>query len=256
MYQISAPVISNAEVMPRVYLLRVEAPEITAHAHPGQFVTVRCGEGPNPLLRRPFSIHRTDESKLALLFEVVGPGTEWLSDRKPGDTLDLLGPLGNGFNLTPSARNLLLVAGGIGIAPLVFLAERAAANGYYVKIVTGAKTASQVYSDVEGAELIQVTEDGSAGEKGMATDVGFPLVEWADQVFACGPGPMYRTMAKNGMGDGKPVQVLLEEVMGCGVGACRGCAIPTNQGMKMVCRDGPVFELRDVAWDRFLSPNL
>lgn len=256
MYQISAHVVSNAEVMPRVYLLWVEAPEIAADARPGQFVTIRCGEGHNPLLRRPFSVHRVDADKLALLFEVVGPGTEWLSNRKAGDVLDMLGPLGNGFQIDQSARNLLLVGGGIGIAPLVFLAERAVAKGYYVKMVVGAKTASQVYSDVEGAEIIQVTEDGSAGEKGMATDVGFPLVEWADQVFACGPCPMYHTMANNGMGDGKSVQVLLEEVMGCGLGACRGCAIPTNQGMKMVCRDGPVFELRDVAWDRFLSQNL
>ncbi len=241
--------------MPRVYLLWVEAPEIASDARPGQFVTIRCGEGPNPLLRRPFSIHRTDENKLALLFDVVGQGTEWLANRKAGDILGILGPLGNGFQVGQSTRNLLLVAGGIGIAPMVFLAERAATGGHSVKVIVGAKTASQVYSDIQGAELIQVTEDGSAGEKGMAADVGFTLTEWADQVFACGPGPMYQAMAKSGLGDGKSVQVLLEEVMGCGVGACRGCAIPTKQGMKMVCHDGPVFELRDVAWDRFFSTN-
>lgn len=232
--------------MPQVYLLWVEAPEIAYSSQPGQFVTIRCGEGFIPLLRRPFSVHRINRGQLAILYAVVGQGTEWLSDRKAGEVLDILGPMGNGFHVEQSSQNLLLVAGGIGVAPLVSLADVTAAKGLSVKLVLGAKSSSQIYSDIHGAEVTIVTEDGLAGEKGMATDFISSLAGWADQVFACGPISMYHTMSKMSMGADRSVQVLLEGVIGCGVGACRGCAVETNQGMKLVCCDGPVFELKDI----------
>ncbi|GAF71648.1 unnamed protein product, partial [marine sediment metagenome] len=122
MKQVVAPVISNSEVMPGVYLIWSESPQIASIAQPGQFVMVRCGE--DTLLCRPLSVHQLDGNKLALLFTVMGKGTHWLSQRKVGDSIDLFGSLGNGFLIYPASHNLLLVAGGVGIAPLHFLAQQ------------------------------------------------------------------------------------------------------------------------------------
>jgi len=137
----SAPVISNTEVMPGVYLVWLEFPQIATEAQPGQFVMVRCGQ--ETLLRRPLSIHQLAEAtKLAFLFTVVGKGTHWLSQRQAGDNIDLLGPLGRGFSIHPASRNLLLVAGGIGIAPLCFLAQEALKQGCSVRLLAHQPPAS------------------------------------------------------------------------------------------------------------------
>ncbi|MDD5094760.1 MAG: dihydroorotate dehydrogenase electron transfer subunit [Dehalococcoidia bacterium] len=256
MNQIKASIISSARVMPEVFLIWADAPEITADFRPGQFVTIRCGEGFDPLLRRPLSIHRIAADKLALLFSVVGQGTEWLSRHRAGDFLDILGPLGNGFQIRNDAKRLLLVAGGIGIAPLVALADQAVAQGLAVKLLLGARSSSQLYPITrQGVEFIPVTEDGSTGKKGMVTDMLPEFAPWADQIFACGPIPMYRQMA-NMKADlaTKPVQVTLEQIMGCGVGACRGCAVMTHSGMKNVCQDGPVFDLQKIVWEEIRAP--
>ena len=146
---------------------------------------------------------------------------------------------------------LLLVGGGIGIAPLVALADGALAAGARVTLILGAPTRDDLYP----AELLPsqiklhlATEDGSAGEKAMATDLLPGLASRFDQVFACGPLAMYQAMSSHNSLKGKPVQVSLETRMGCGFGVCLGCAIETRQGMKLVCRDGPVFELEDIVW--------
>jgi dihydroorotate dehydrogenase electron transfer subunit len=213
---------------------------------------VRCGTGHDPLLRRPLSVHRVaGGQRLALLFGVVGRGTGWLSHRREGDVADLLGPLGNGFLIQPAARSLLLVAGGIGVAPLVFLAEEALRTGRAVSLVVGAQSASGLYPRSllpSKARLVNVTEDGSGGLRGMAVDHIDDYVGRAEQVFACGPAAMYRSMAGKECLTGRAVQISLETMMGCGLGACCGCATKTRAGMRMVCHDGPVFELGDVIW--------
>ena len=237
--------------MPGCYLIWVEAPQIAAEAIPGQFLTIRCGT--HLLLRRPFSIHRINGETVAFLFAAVGQGTEWLANRAVGELLDVLGPLGNGFTIRDNAEKLLLIAGGIGVAPLLFLADEGVADSRAVKFVAGAATSSDLLPEPEiasGGQFIRVTEDGSIGAKGLVTDVISPLVGWADQVFACGPLSMYRAMAGMDKEIGnRSVQVLLEQVMGCGVGVCRGCAVPTREGVKLVCRDGPVFDLWEIEWD-------
>ncbi len=252
MKQVTVPVISNAEIIPQVHLLSLEAPEIVAVAHPGQFVMVRCGESHDPLLRRPLSIHRvTETGQIALLFGAVGRGTWWLSHCRKGDHLDLLGPLGNGFSIQPISRSLLLVAGGIGIAPLVFLAENALSAGYPVTLLMGAQSASSLYPRSllpSHAKVAMTTEDGSEGRLGMVTDAIDDLVEQIDQVFACGPVSMYRSMATKECLAGKPVQISLEMMMGCGLGACYGCVTRTKRGPRQVCHDGPVFELGEILW--------
>ncbi|HEY97945.1 MAG TPA: dihydroorotate dehydrogenase electron transfer subunit [Dehalococcoidia bacterium] len=256
MKQITTPIISRSEVLPGTYHVRLEAPEIVNGAKPGQFVMVRCGE--DTVVPRPFSIHRVEGSVLTLLFNVVGRGTNWLSQRKKGEILNFFGPLGNGFYKKPNARNVLIVAGGIGIAPLCFLANELLKAGLKVTLINGASTAdcllpvstSQKLYD-EGLKpgslnVVNATEDGSEGYKGMATDLIPAYLEGIDQVFACGPMEMYRTMAKMPELKGMSVQVSMEIMMGCGVGVCYSCTIKTRKGIKQVCRDGPVFEMEEL----------
>lgn len=273
MKQALCSVASNVEVMPGIHLMWIEAPNIACSVQPGQFITVRCGDF---TLRRPFSVHQVSSREIALLFKVAGKGTHWLSQQQTGDRLDVLGPLGKGFSIEPGARNLLLVAGGIGIAPLVFLMQHASSE-HQITLIHGASTAAQLYTErcqptaitYQGVQFIPVTEDGSMGQKGMATDILPDFLDRADQVYACGPADMYKAMAltlnpsplkgegKTIVGEGlvpshnlklRKCQVSLEVRMGCGFGACYGCTINTKKGLKQVCRDGPVFELDDIIW--------
>ena len=251
-------VAANVEVMPGVHFMWIEAPDIAVATQPGQFITVRCGDY---TLRRPFSIHQVSSREIAILFKITGRGTLWLSQRQKHDRIDILGPLGNGFSIQPSAENLLLVAGGIGIAPLVFLMQYASSL-HQMTLIHGAITAAELYTErcqptainYQGVEFIPVTEDGSAGKKGMATDILPDFLNRADQVYACGPVDMYKTMAEMSQRAGRSnlklrkCQVSLEVRMGCGFGACYGCTINTEKGLKQVCSDGPVFELGDIIW--------
>jgi len=274
MKQTLCSVASNVGVMPGIHLMWIEAPNIAVAAQPGQFITVRCRDF---MLRRPFSIHQVSSREIALLFKVAGKGTLWLSQRQKRDRIDILGPLGKGFNIEPGARNLLLVAGGIGIAPLVFLMHHASPQ-HQITFVQGASTAAQLYPFSptgkkrsklsplpEGVQFVPVTEDGSMGKEGMATDILPDFLDWADQVYACGPVDMYKAMAltlnpsplkREEKGEGeqqtklnlRKCQVSLEVRMGCGFGACYSCTVNTKKGLKQVCRDGPVFELDDIIW--------
>jgi dihydroorotate dehydrogenase electron transfer subunit len=247
-----ASVTANTELMPQVHLIWLESPQIVSQALPGQFVMVRCGEYFEYPLRRPFSIHQQDGNKLALLVNVVGRGTHWLTQCQAGNQLDLLGPLGNGFSIHPGSHNLLLVAGGIGIAPLVFLTQQALSQGQAVTLLLGASTTPQLYPEhllPSKVKLITATEDGTAGKKGMITDLLPDFIGGADQIFACGPLPMYKTMAKQKLTTTKLVQISLEVRMGCGLGVCYGCTVKTKNGLKQVCQDGPVFNLDNILWE-------
>ena len=251
-----ASIVSNIELLPGHFLLCVEEPYIATTARPGQFLTIRCGD--ELILRRPFSIHRTADRHLVFIFfKVVGKGTHWLSTQKRGDTLDVLGPLGNGFSLPASANELLLLAGGTGIAPVVFLAQEALNREKRVTLVVGAQTAEYLYPKEhlpQGMECIFVTDDGSYGERGTITQFltrHDELVSRADEVYACGPLAMYQEIEKQRQTwyYKKTVQVSLEIRMGCGIGACYGCSIMTKRGMRQVCKDGPVFEIDDIIWE-------
>ena len=274
MKQTLCSVTSNMEVMPSIHLMWIEAPNIVGSVLPGQFITVRCGDF---ILRRPFSINQVSSREIALLFKVVGKGTLWLSQRQTDDRIDILGSLGKGFSIKPGARNLLLVAGGIGIAPLFFLMQHASSQ-HQITLIHGASTAAQLYPFSsagkkgsklpplpKGVQFIPITEDGSMGKKGMATDILPDFLDRADQVYACGPVDMYKAMALTlnssplkgeDKGEGEKqrklkltkCQVSLEVRMGCGFGACYSCTINTKKGLKQVCRDGPVFELDDIIW--------
>jgi dihydroorotate dehydrogenase electron transfer subunit len=210
------------------------------------------------------SYHRLRPSQdgghdFAILFEVIGLGTQWLSRRRPGDRIFVYGPLGRGCAVRRGAGNLLLVAGGIGVAPLVWLADEEVARGRHVTLIQGARSADGLFPAhllPPEVEVVAVTEDGSLGQRGLVTDLVPEYLSWADQVFACGPNAMFRALAevvRRVEGEGarrrrKSVQVLLEEVMPCGTGICYGCGVRTRKGVKLVCKDGPRFELRDAFW--------
>jgi len=248
--QVWATVVSNFQIIPGHHLLCLEAPDIVADARAGQFVTIRCGD--SLILRRPISIHQvTDSNRLSLFFKVVGQGTLWLSQRQKGERLDLLGPLGN--TMEPASRNLLLIAGGMGIAPLAFLVQQALKQNKSLRLLLGAQTKELLYPTEylpPGIEVFVTTEDGSYGTKGMASDILHHHINWADQILACGPKAMYQTIANlmQQQPARKPVQVSLEVRMGCGLGACFSCSIKTRYGMKQVCKDGPVFNLEEILW--------
>lgn len=165
--------------------------------------------------------------------------------------MDLLGPLGNGFSIKPSSKNLLLVAGGIGVAPLTFLAQQALSKGKSVRLLLGTHTRNMLYPQKylpSGIETLITTEDGSEGEKGRVTDILSRHIDWANQIYACGPLAMYKEIAiqRQQWREKKSIQISLEVRMGCGIGACFSCSIKTKHGTKRVCLDGPVFDLDEV----------
>ncbi len=214
---------------------------------------VRCGE--ECVLPRPFSIHRVNEDSIALFFNVWedGTGTVWLWRRDIGDRVDIIGPLGNGFLISPDSKNLLLVAGGIGTAPFNLLIKEALRSKCSVTLLLGVQTKAQLYPRrllPPEVKVIIATEDGTTGKKGMVTELIPDFAGETDQIFACGPLTMYRDMTtKYPQLTNKSVQISLEIMMACGRGLCYGCSIKTKSGMKKVCQDGPVFDLKDILWD-------
>ncbi|MBI4286702.1 MAG: dihydroorotate dehydrogenase electron transfer subunit [Chloroflexi bacterium] len=246
---------ANGAPLLATYLMWLDAPGMPAPA-PGQFVMVRCGEICQHTLPRPLSIHQVDGTRLALLFQVTGKdtGTAWLARRQPGDEMDITGPLGNGYRISSQAHNLLLAAGGIGIAPIAFLASEATKGDYTIRLLYGARHKSHLYPAEwlpEHVALIPATDDGSAGKKGRVTDFLAEQAAWADQIFVCGPPNMYATLVsrKAELFKGKRCQLSVETRMGCGHGVCYSCTVKTRQGLRQVCKDGPVFDLDDILWD-------
>ena len=249
-------IVSKEQVGDAVYMTLEVGDMIRASFRaPGQFVHIRCGEG--LLLRRPISVCSCMEDEpddlLSIVFEVRGEGTRWLAGRELGDSLDVLGLAGNGFDLKPEGR-YLLVGGGIGIPPMPGCAQYT--GGRATAILGGRSRDKIILEDFfreDCAKVLCATDDGSLGHHGfvdalvrreLSEDRGY------DGVLACGPKPMLRNVAKVAEEFGIPCQVSMEERMGCGVGACLVCACDMADGSrKHVCKDGPVFDSREVDWD-------
>jgi len=266
--QTEATVISNTGFFPgstspvkRVtgtHLMWLDCPRIAAEARPGQFIMVRCDDLTLP---RPLSIHQVEKGNIALLYAVLegGHGTNWLARCRSAGLLQVFGPLGNGYSIDNNTKRLLLAAGGMGIAPLYFVARDAVDRGLQVTFLLGAQTARQLYPQhllPSGVDVFTATDDGSAGEKSMVTSLIAKHIDRADRVFACGPLAMYRFMSNNkkNLGlEGVPVHVSLETTMACGHGVCYGCTIRTKHGLKQVCKDGPVFDMDEVVWSEIID---
>lgn len=221
--------------------LRGDTSAITA---PGQFVNIRLT---GKFLRRPISVCNVAGDELTLIYKIVGGGTRQLAAMQPGQTLDLLTGLGNGYDLSPAGDAPVLLGGGVGTPPMYWLARELIGQGKYVRAVLGFNSAEDVFYEDElralGVEVTATTVDGSYGKKGFVTD-GLP--EDYSYFYACGPEPMLRAVYRATKTSG---QLSFEERMGCGFGACMGCSCKTLTGCKRICKDGPVLRKEEIAWE-------
>jgi dihydroorotate dehydrogenase electron transfer subunit len=244
----------NYEFMSGHFRLSCLVPEVARLAKPGQFVHLQVSRETDPLLRRPISIFHADEStgEITLVYRVVGRGTALLSQLRPGRQLDLLGPLGNGFQLPKTDRaSVLVIGGGIGLAPLQYLLRQLISLSHQVTFLAGLRDKEQVplltYFPQDGIETVITTDDGSYGEKGLVTSASEGLINNGrfSLIYACGPEGMLAGIAEQAARSNIPCQVSLERTMACGVGVCLGCTCETVKEGSLtyshVCKDGPVF---------------
>ena len=266
---VAAEVLSNTHLSPDYNVLALAAPLIAERALPGQFVMVKAGDRLEPLLRRPFSVFEILKERgqivgLSLLSKRIGPSTARLFDARPGDRVQCLGPLGRPFAPVNAPDAAWIVAGGVGLAPFVALAETLRARTVKTTLYYGARRAAELFHLDEferlGVELVLSTEDGSRGERGRVTqplerDLKARPQSAPVMIYACGPEPMLAAVARLSASYGRPCQVSVERVMGCGLGGCYSCVIPirtADGGWHHVrsCLAGPVFPGEDIVWER------
>ena len=273
MLKVSGDVLSHKKYGDHYHSLTIVAPEIGETVKPGQFVNVRCGRDRSFILRRPFSVYRVHKrggwsSTIEIVFDIRGPGTEYLSSLRTHSTVDLIGPAGRGFALPKRRAHCLLVGGGIGAAPLFFLADELRNEGHRVDVILGARSARFLLNAIEVRRLASVyhitTEDDTMGEEGKVTDVLEDTMDKCDTevVYTCGPHPMLAAVTRICVERKIPVQVAVEELMACGYGVCMTCVMPVRprapQGKEeeedevvyaRSCVEGPVFNGASVIWD-------
>jgi len=249
-------VVENRQINKKYYVLKIKAPYIAEKAKPGNFVMLKASIGFEPLLKRPFGIFYAAPPYIWLYYEVVGRGTELIAHMKPDDEAQILGPLGNRFPEFRD-RNILMVAGGRGIAP-IYYAGLDYASSNRVFLIYGARSAGDLnlVDDLEKQpikEIFLYTDDGSAGKKGFVTTDIRRIIEDhnIDVTVSCGPDAMFEALAAEIGGMAVENYVSLEALMGCGFGICYSCAVKTVEGdYKKVCTDGPVFRMEEIAWEK------
>jgi dihydroorotate dehydrogenase electron transfer subunit len=253
-------VVANDRVCEGVGLMALHAPRTAAIVQPGQFVHLRVARGADIILRRPFSVHRVSGERIEILYQILGEGTLRMAEKTIGEKMDVVGPLGRGWQVPETARHALLVAGGLGAAPLGMLAEQLAARGVAVAVAQGAPTASRLVArdlfERVARRVEFATDDGTAGDRGFVTAPARRLLaeEHFDVVYTCGPEPMERAIAALANEAGVACQVSLERLMACGIGACLSCVVSTKSGLRRACVDGPVFDAEEVVWDASQTP--
>lgn len=234
------------------FVLDVKAPEPLPMINPGQFVNVSVHNSNISFLRRPLSIHFVDYERnvIQLYVKKVGEGTHKLGELSEGDRLNIVYPLGNSYSIL-SNSNVLLVGGGCGVAPLLYLAKVLNDNNNQVTTLLGVRSKKDALKLDEYSKYGQIvisTEDGSMGEKGYPTDHSLLTSEKFDQIFTCGPEPMMKAVAAYAQKEGITCEVSLENTMACGFGACLCCVTETKEGNKCTCTEGPVFNINDLKW--------
>lgn len=249
-FNLLAPLIEVWQLSTDIFLHRYDCPQIASACQPGQFVMLRVQETLEPFLPRPFSIAAVDDRKetISILFNIRGIGTRLLAQKNRGDRVRIFGPLGTGFTINPESSEHLLVAGGMGMAPLSFLLQELKRRSLNAQIIFGARSSAELCLRNEISELTDrvfyITEDGSFGKKGVITDYINQYLSPNLAVYVCGPAGLIEKMVQITRSSGvREAQFSMETQMACGVGACLGCVIKTAHGYKRVCTEGPVFPL-------------
>ena len=237
-------ILTNEALTSSVYRMTLEG-DTSAITAPGQFVNIQLT---GKFLRRPISVCDWEDGKLTLVYKVVGHGTAQMAAMAPGEALDILTGLGNGYNLTLTGDAPLLVGGGVGVPPMYGLAKKLRSMGKPVQVILGFNTKEEIFFEEEfkalGCAVSVTTVDGSYGVKGFVTDA----MKWLtySHFCACGPEPMLKALYRASATSG---QMSFEERMGCGFGACMGCSCKTLTGNKRICKDGPVMKKEEILWD-------
>ena len=244
MKEVLFTITENRPLAPQVYALRL-CGDTSAITAPGQFLELQL---PGFFLRRPLSVCDWDDAGVTILYKVVGKGTDWLSQCRPGQTLGALTCLGNGFDVAACGETTLLIGGGIGVPPMYGLARRLLAAGKTPIAILGFNTAQERFYEEEfralGVQTVVTTADGSYGVRGFVTDAMKQLPA-PSAVCACGPEPMLKAVYNAA---DVPGQFSFESRMGCGFGACMGCTCKTKYGAKRICKDGPVLRREEIVW--------
>ena len=247
--------VSSVEALsPKHVLIKLTDSKPLPDMVPGQFVEVRVDDSPSTFLRRPISINFVDRAsnELWLLVAAIGDGTRRLQRLQKGDTLNCVLPLGNGFSLpTDAGRKVLLVGGGVGVAPLLYFGQKIKDMGGQPTFLLGARTAADLLElDLFKAvgRVFVTTEDASLGERGFVTNHSLLAAERFDQISTCGPKPMMVAVARYAKAEGIDCEVSLENKMACGVGACLCCVEKTTEGNVCVCKEGPVLNINKLSW--------
>ena len=245
---------ATEQLSDRHWLMRLRSSSALPEMHPGQFVQVHIDDSPSTYLRRPISINMVDyeRNEILLLVAAIGEGTRHLVRKKPGDKVNCLLPLGNSFTMPRSTdERFLLVGGGVGIAPMLFLGKRLVETGVRPSFLLGARTADELLEkDMfnELGDLYLTTEDGSEGEKGYVTNHSILKEKQFDRIATCGPKPMMMSVARYAKQNDIECEVSLENDMACGLGACLCCVEDTTDGHICVCTEGPVLNIKKLLW--------
>jgi dihydroorotate dehydrogenase electron transfer subunit len=250
MIENNAIVKAVTEIQKGIFILKVESHQIAEEAKPGQFCNIKVSDSMTPFLRRPFSICEVEGNIISFQFNIVGEGTKILSNKKAGDFLNIIGPLGIGFNFGDNFKNILIVAGGIGAAPFPFLISKLNNNQNIVSFI-GGRTKNDLI-DYKLKNVIESTDDGSKGFHGNVVQLLVSQIEKYDKantkIFACGPNPMLRALSEFAVKNNYECEISTESVMACGFGICQGCNVEgvNSDRFLLVCKDGPVFRAEDV----------
>lgn len=245
-------VISNKNLNTKYFLLTLEPPDVMPVILPGQFAQVEIKNSKNTFLRRPLSIHDVDykNNTIKLLVQIIGEGTKKLSEIKVGESLNMVYPLGNSFSISQK-ENILLVGGGCGIAPLLYLARVMSENNIKVTTLIGGASETDILEADEYrkyGEVLITTMDASLGEKGLVTQHSVFNTDKLsfNAIYTCGPEPMMKALARIAKEKNIRCEVSLENMMACGIGACLCCVVDTNEGNKCTCTEGPVFNYNEL----------
>ena len=245
-------VVANEKICPRFFRLSLDARPILKLIRPGQFIHIKVSDGLVPFFRRPFSVYRA-KKYIEILYEPIGPGTRALSFKKKGDELDTLGPLGNTFSLPPSGtKQVVMIGGGIGIAPFLIFSDLLAKKKYELIVLYGGRSGGHVYKMEDfkknGCKVFISTDDGSIGVKGRVTKLfsNINIDPKKTVLYTCGPHAMMHAVQEFAVKNHLRCEASCEEIMACALGACLGCSIPTTEGYKTTCYDGPVFDIKKV----------